>query len=150
MRWGTRRTWGYFSRWVYPFSRICRHDWFSEPMGTRSGFSAAGKMACGRIQLCVAVNLSTRDLDSETLPQEIAARLAHYKLPPESLMIEITESTLMADLTKAVETLDKIRALGLGSQLMILVPVILHWLYWSIYPSMKSKSIKPFKGSWAG
>lgn len=66
------------------------------------------------INLCVAVNLSTRDLDSETLPQEIASRLAYYHLPPESLMIEITESTLMADLNKAVETLDKIRALGVS------------------------------------
>lgn len=70
------------------------------------------KWRAAGIQLCVAVNLSTRDLDSETLPQEIAARLAYYQLPPESLMIEITESTLMADLTKAVETLGKIRALG--------------------------------------
>lgn len=65
------------------------------------------------MKLCVAVNLSTRDLDSETLPQELAARLTHYQLPPECLMIEITESTLMADLNKAVETLGKIRKLGI-------------------------------------
>ncbi len=64
------------------------------------------------IKVCVAVNLSTRELDSDTLPSEIAARLAHYQLPPECLMIEITESTLMADLHKAVETLTKIRRLG--------------------------------------
>lgn len=64
------------------------------------------------IELCVAVNLSTRDLDSDTLPAEIAAHLAHYQLPPECLMIEITESSLMADLNKAVDTLDKIRQLG--------------------------------------
>ncbi|MCL1088262.1 bifunctional diguanylate cyclase/phosphodiesterase [Shewanella profunda] len=70
------------------------------------------KWRAAGINLCVAVNLSTRDLDSETLPQEIASRLAYYHLPPESLMIEITESTLMSDLNKAVETLDKIRALG--------------------------------------
>ncbi|PIW62480.1 EAL domain-containing protein [Shewanella sp. CG12_big_fil_rev_8_21_14_0_65_47_15] len=65
------------------------------------------------MRLCVAINLSTRDLDSETLPQELAARLAHYQLPPECLMIEITESALMADLNKAVETLEEIRKLGI-------------------------------------
>lgn len=70
------------------------------------------KWRAAGINLCVAVNLSTRDLDSETLPQEIAARLSHYQLPPESLMIEITESTLMADLDRAVATLEHIRALG--------------------------------------
>ena len=64
------------------------------------------------ISVCVALNLSTRDLDSETLPNEIATRLEHYKLSPECLMIEITESTLMADLNKAVDTLEQIRRLG--------------------------------------
>ncbi|MDG5898601.1 bifunctional diguanylate cyclase/phosphodiesterase [Shewanella xiamenensis] len=64
------------------------------------------------ISVCVALNLSTRDLDSETLPHEIDARLKHYQLPPECLMIEITESTLMADLNKAVDTLAQIRSLG--------------------------------------
>lgn len=64
------------------------------------------------IYVCVALNLSTRDLDSETLPYEIDARLTHYQLPPECLMIEITESTLMADLNKAVDTLAHLRRLG--------------------------------------
>ncbi|SIQ44573.1 diguanylate cyclase/phosphodiesterase [Shewanella morhuae] len=70
------------------------------------------KWRAAGMHLCVAVNLSTRDLDSDTLPQDIAARLAHYQLPPESLMIEITESTLMTDLTKAVKTLTQLRAIG--------------------------------------
>lgn len=70
------------------------------------------KWRAAGMHLCVAVNLSTRDLDCETLPQDIATRLAHYQLPPESLMIEITESTLMADLNKAVKALTEIRALG--------------------------------------
>jgi len=71
------------------------------------------KWRAAGMYVCVAINLSTRDLDSDTLPQDIAARLEHYKLPPECLMIEITESTLMADLNKAVDTLAQIRQLGI-------------------------------------
>lgn len=71
------------------------------------------KWRAAGMYVCVALNLSTRDLDSDTLPQDIAARLEHYKLPPECLMIEITESTLMADLNKTVDTLAQIRQLGI-------------------------------------
>lgn len=65
------------------------------------------------IELRVAVNLSTSDLDSEILVQDIARRLRHYQLPPNALMIEVTESGLMTDLNKAVETLTRIRELGI-------------------------------------
>ncbi|QYJ79703.1 putative bifunctional diguanylate cyclase/phosphodiesterase [Shewanella acanthi] len=71
------------------------------------------KWRAAGINLCVAVNLSSRDLDSDTLAYDIAERLEHYKLPPECLMIEITESALMADVNKAVETLEQLRGLGI-------------------------------------
>ncbi|MGI2259087.1 putative bifunctional diguanylate cyclase/phosphodiesterase [Shewanella sp. GXUN23E] len=64
------------------------------------------------LELQVAVNLSTQDLSSNSLTQEIAARLAQFNLPAEALMVEITESTLMANVDKALHTLNSLRELG--------------------------------------
>lgn len=60
----------------------------------------------------VAVNLSTRDLNNCNLCEEIQAQLAQYQLPADALMIEITESTLMGDINKAVLILNQLRELG--------------------------------------
>ncbi|NMH66572.1 putative bifunctional diguanylate cyclase/phosphodiesterase [Shewanella salipaludis] len=60
----------------------------------------------------VALNLSTSDLDNDGLAEEIAARLEHYRLPADALVIEITESTLMTDLQRALTTLNQLRAIG--------------------------------------
>ena len=64
------------------------------------------------LKLEVAVNLSTRDLDSDTLPSEIEACLQRYQLPAEALVIEITESAIMSDTEKAIATLHRLRAIG--------------------------------------
>lgn len=58
------------------------------------------------------MNLSTRDLDSDTLPSEIEACLQRYQLPAEALVIEITESAIMSDTEKAIATLHRLRAIG--------------------------------------
>lgn len=65
------------------------------------------------LNIQVAVNLSTRDLTSPTLCQEIKAQLQYYQLPSEVLVIEITESTLMADIKNGVNTLRFLRQLGI-------------------------------------
>ena len=54
--------------------------------------------------VAVAVNLSTTDLDS-TLPARIKALLERYSLPPSALVLEITETTVMADLARSAETI---------------------------------------------
>jgi diguanylate cyclase (GGDEF)-like protein len=64
------------------------------------------------IKVKVAVNLSTTDLDNPQLTEEIVTRLKHYKVPANSLMIEMTESVLMADIERTVTSLMALRAIG--------------------------------------
>lgn len=65
------------------------------------------------INVQVAINLSTKDLCCENLCEEIQSKLKHYDLPADVLLIEITESTLMADIDKSIETLVQLKQLGI-------------------------------------
>lgn len=58
----------------------------------------------------VAVNLSVRNLHNERLPQYIVNTLAKHGLPAEFLKLEITESTLMADPQRALDTMNQLAA----------------------------------------
>ncbi|WP_299787151.1 bifunctional diguanylate cyclase/phosphodiesterase [uncultured Shewanella sp.] len=62
--------------------------------------------------LQVAVNLSTQDLISGTLGDDIQAKLQKHGLDAQGLSIEITESTLMEDMDQAVETIKRLKQLG--------------------------------------
>jgi diguanylate cyclase (GGDEF)-like protein len=63
-------------------------------------------------QLSVAVNVSARRLLDLDFPQEVAALLAHWQVPAQLLVIEITESTIMADPTHAIQILGHLNAMG--------------------------------------
>lgn len=62
--------------------------------------------------LTVAINLSARNLEDRALPDVIANRLERAHLRPESLVVELTEGTLMADPERALDVLRRIEALG--------------------------------------
>ncbi|KJC41713.1 EAL domain-containing protein [Bradyrhizobium sp. LTSP857] len=62
----------------------------------------------------VSVNLSPLNFRNVTLAARLADILAEYKLPPDALMLEITEGTFMQDGATALETMHAIRALGVG------------------------------------
>lgn len=64
------------------------------------------------IDVSVSVNLSARDLDQEDLAQSVAACLERHGLEPTALELEVTESFLMADLTRAKEQLLALHSLG--------------------------------------
>ncbi len=61
-----------------------------------------------------AVNLSVDSAHNLSLPERIADLVHHYAVPPEQLIIEITESQLMADKSKVLETLSRISLKGLA------------------------------------
>jgi diguanylate cyclase (GGDEF)-like protein/PAS domain S-box-containing protein len=63
-------------------------------------------------RLSVAVNLSTRCLLDLTLPDQITQLLANHAVAPEWLVLEITESTIMTDPSRALEILNRLHALG--------------------------------------
>ncbi len=52
------------------------------------------------LEISVAVNLSATNLLDTELPDQIRFLLARHRLGPESLILEITETTLMADPTR--------------------------------------------------
>jgi EAL domain-containing protein (putative c-di-GMP-specific phosphodiesterase class I) len=66
----------------------------------------------GATPLHVAVNLSARQLAHPDLVGTVAEALATSGLPPELLVLEITESVLMTDRDLAVTILHALRSLG--------------------------------------
>lgn len=64
------------------------------------------------VMLTVAVNLSTTNLLDLGLVASIARLLRTHDLPPESLILEITESTLTTDSQRARNTVAALRRLG--------------------------------------
>ena len=66
---------------------------------------------------CMSVNLSTINFQNANLATVVAETIAANGLPPEALMIEITESVLMNERSVAIETMNAIRELGVGLSL---------------------------------
>ena len=64
------------------------------------------------IDLVLSVNLSTRDLLDQDLPQKFEALLAKHRVPARALCLEITESAIMDDPQRALATLDRLSAMG--------------------------------------
>jgi diguanylate cyclase (GGDEF)-like protein/PAS domain S-box-containing protein len=62
--------------------------------------------------LTMSVNLSVKQFLQPNLAADIGKLLIEVKLPPDVLKLEITESTVMADPSAAVETLLQIKSLG--------------------------------------
>jgi diguanylate cyclase (GGDEF)-like protein len=60
----------------------------------------------------VAVNLSTKNLLDPEFPDIIAGLLASYDLQPKYLILEITETAIMADPEMALEVLTRIAKMG--------------------------------------
>lgn len=64
------------------------------------------------LDVAVAVNLSARTVNDHDLPEQISAALLHAGVPACSLILEITESAVMDDPTRAVTILERIAAIG--------------------------------------
>ena len=64
------------------------------------------------IVLTLSVNLSTRDLLDPDLPQKFDALLVRHRVPAEAFCLEITESAIMDDPTRALTTLNRLSGLG--------------------------------------
>jgi EAL domain-containing protein (putative c-di-GMP-specific phosphodiesterase class I) len=66
----------------------------------------------GLPHLNIAVNLSRRQVADEGLLRDIASILEETGMSPDLLELEITESTLMHDVDKAIRTLKAFRDMG--------------------------------------
>ncbi|HET8695214.1 MAG TPA: GGDEF domain-containing phosphodiesterase, partial [Aquabacterium sp.] len=65
------------------------------------------------LDLKISVNLSTRDLMDQDLPAKIERILAQYSTASRSLGMEITESAIMDDPQRALQTLNRLHDMGL-------------------------------------
>ena len=63
-------------------------------------------------ELPLAVNVSTRCLQDALFPQLVERLLAEHGVPARWLRLEITESAVMADAGRSVDTLARLNALG--------------------------------------
>jgi diguanylate cyclase (GGDEF)-like protein len=66
------------------------------------------------LEVSVAVNLSMQNLIDLRLPNDLARLLTSWRLPPGSLELEITESTIMADHRRAMTILHRMNKMGVA------------------------------------
>ncbi len=67
--------------------------------------------------LHVAVNTTVADLQDAQFPAEVAATLQEHGLPPEALVLEVTENMVLADPVRVGDVLAQLGELGLGLSL---------------------------------
>jgi len=63
--------------------------------------------------LAMSVNLSVRQLQSDSIVADVRCALEQSGLDPSALVLEITESVMMADTDFAVQRLEDLKALGI-------------------------------------
>ncbi|HWB57349.1 MAG TPA: EAL domain-containing protein [Gaiellaceae bacterium] len=63
--------------------------------------------------LTISVNLSVKQLQSETIIEDVRGALEASGLPPQCLVLEITETVMMADTDLAVQRLHDLKELGI-------------------------------------
>ena len=64
------------------------------------------------VDLGIAVNLSARSLQDTDLVDEVSRLLRRHAVPASRLTLEVTESSVMADPSRAIALLHQLRALG--------------------------------------
>ena len=83
------------SRWVLESALRQHHQWRGQGL-----------------DVPVSVNLSMRDVHDPSLPETVAGLLDEFEIRPGGLRVEITESSLMLDPVRALETLTSLRGMG--------------------------------------
>lgn len=85
-------------------------DW----MLARAVKTLAAWEAEGREPMSIAVNISTLDIQDQTLPARLAALLAEYSVDPGQLQLEVTETGLMSSGTDPIAVLNALKAWGVS------------------------------------
>lgn len=62
----------------------------------------------------LAINVSVLDLETSMLPEQLEATLSRADFPAERFEVEVTESEIMLNVGRAMETLHQLRALGVS------------------------------------
>jgi len=111
-------------RWLHPERGLVppmRFIPFAEQVGfirvlTNWMLEEASKMArdlaAAGMPMKLSVNLSTRDLMDQDLPARIQKLVSKYNIKPALLCLEITESAIMDDPQRAMQTLERLSEMG--------------------------------------
>jgi diguanylate cyclase (GGDEF)-like protein/PAS domain S-box-containing protein len=111
-------------RWEHPIRGLLSPDQFVpiaeqagliEPLSLwvlRAALMQANAWRRIGMEVPVAANLSMRSLHDEDLPDKIAELLQVTRTPANLLVLEITESTLMADPNRTLAILERLRAMN--------------------------------------
>jgi diguanylate cyclase (GGDEF)-like protein len=113
-------------RWQHPERGLLAPDTFL-PLAEHAGLMRPLTLAVLHIALrdasrwrraghdvSVAVNLSVTNLLDVELATDVAALLHEHQLPASALILEITETVLMTDSTRAKAVVDALHVLGVG------------------------------------
>ncbi|MGV8977752.1 MAG: putative bifunctional diguanylate cyclase/phosphodiesterase [Cellulomonas sp.] len=113
-------------RWQHPTRGSVPPDSFI-PLAENSGLiaevtatvldAALGHLAELRAaghELRMAVNLSARHLSDLALPRQVAEALARHSIPPAMLVLEVTETGILADPARVDVVIATLRNLGVG------------------------------------
>jgi diguanylate cyclase (GGDEF)-like protein len=114
------------ARWQHPehgligpeeFIRLAERTGLIYPLTRyilRAGLRQAARWHRAGLPLSVAVNISTRCLLDPDFPEQVNELLVSEGVPPELLVLEITESAVMADPARALDALDRLHTSGVG------------------------------------
>ncbi len=91
---------------IIPIGRWVLHE------ACKQGAALQERLRPRTSSLTMSVNLSVKQLQSDTIVADVEFALAESGLAPDSLVLEITESVMMADTDLAVERLKALKALG--------------------------------------
>ena len=112
------------ARWHHPVRGLLAPEEFvgvAESSGLIRAFTrwvledAAARAAAWRAaghRLTVGVNLSARNLQDAALPADVAAVLTRHRLPPDALVLEVTETTVVSEIDVVEDVLASLRLLG--------------------------------------
>ncbi len=78
-----------------------------------TGIAQAARWNEGGQGIRVSINVSARDLDDVELPRRVAGLLAAYEVPPERIVLEITESAIMGKPDASIAVLQRLAELGI-------------------------------------
>ncbi|HWI22564.1 MAG TPA: EAL domain-containing protein [Baekduia sp.] len=117
------------ARWDHPsrgpitpctFVPVAEHSGLSRDLTTRVLNLALEQCSVWRragYDLHVAVNVTVADLVDIDFPEQIAGALARHRLPPEALVIEITEGSVLSDPERTRGILSQLKEAGVGLSL---------------------------------
>jgi len=84
-------------RWVLEASFATYRRWLDE-----------GRIEVGEL----AINVSSRQFRSDTFLEDVEKLLAAYRIPPQRIVFEITESTVIEDVNATIAIMERLRRLG--------------------------------------